>query len=145
MFVKSKVMQVDGTKQAFNTLINQRGIYKQLGVDRRTVAGWKLYLKKGKSLSTDKMEEVLFRGGASVIHDKTWYLDTICYDGLEYRMADFYEELDNINIGDTVEADISDNMDFTLITNAVYKTANRLGSKILFDGDDRPVYRFTFQ
>lgn len=65
-------MDVTGTKQAFAALINQRGIYKQLGVDRTTVANWKIYLKAGKHISIDKMEEILIKAGAEVVHEKVW-------------------------------------------------------------------------
>jgi len=70
-------MEVEGTQQAFAALINQRGIYKTLGVDRRTVAGWKIYLKEGKSISLDKMEEILIKGGATVRQEKVWDLGEI--------------------------------------------------------------------
>ena len=68
-------MEVEGTQQAFAALINQRGIYKTLGVDRRTVAGWKIYLKEGKSISLDKMEEMLIKGGATVTQEKVWNIN----------------------------------------------------------------------
>ncbi|PPL00114.1 hypothetical protein SAMN05444682_1102 [Parapedobacter indicus] len=66
---------VVGTKEAFSKMLEERGVYKKLGVDRRTVSGWKSYLRSGKSLSLDKMEEMLIRYGATVISEKIWKLD----------------------------------------------------------------------
>jgi hypothetical protein len=68
-------MQIEGTKQAFEALIQERGVYKKLEVDRRTVAGWKIYLREGKSISLDKMEEMLIKAGAAVVQEKVWMLD----------------------------------------------------------------------
>ena len=53
-------------------MIQERGIYKNLGVDTSTVANWKIYLKQGKSISLDKMEEMLVKGGATVVAEKIW-------------------------------------------------------------------------
>jgi len=47
-------MQVEGTRMALETLINERGVYKRLRVERSTVATWKIYLREGKSISLDK-------------------------------------------------------------------------------------------
>lgn len=65
-------MEVVGTRKAFETMISERGVYKKLGVDRSTVASWKIYLKQGKSISLDKMEEMLLRYGATVVQEKVW-------------------------------------------------------------------------
>ena len=65
---------VTGTIEAFATLIAERGIYKKLGVDRSTVAGWKRYLREGRSISLDKMEEMLLKAGANVVQEKVWNL-----------------------------------------------------------------------
>ena len=65
-------MEIKGTREAFEALISERGIYKKLGVDRSTVAGWKIYLKDGKSISLDKMEEMLLKAGAVVVQEKVW-------------------------------------------------------------------------
>ncbi|KEQ31208.1 hypothetical protein N180_02870 [Pedobacter antarcticus 4BY] len=65
-------MQVEGTKAAFEAMIKERGIYKRLGVDTSTVANWKAYLREGKSISLDKMEEMLFRSGAQIVTNKVW-------------------------------------------------------------------------
>ncbi|MBD0288517.1 MAG: hypothetical protein M3342_06025 [Bacteroidota bacterium] len=55
-------------------MIDNRGVYKKLGVSRSTVATWKIYLKEGKSLSLDKMEEMLDKYGATVVKEKVWEL-----------------------------------------------------------------------
>ncbi len=65
---------IEGTRAAFAALLSQRGIYKQLGIDRRTVASYKNRLNKGESISLDKMEEVLTNAGAIVERDKVWRL-----------------------------------------------------------------------
>jgi hypothetical protein len=68
-------MRVEGTRVAFETLISERGIYKRLGVERSTVATWKIYLREGKSISLDKMEEMLIKAGATVAQEKVWVID----------------------------------------------------------------------
>lgn len=65
-------MEVKGTKEAFVQMLSERGVYKKLGVDRSTVANWKTYLKEGRSISLDKMEEMLLKYGASVVQEKVW-------------------------------------------------------------------------
>jgi len=80
-------MQIEGTRQAFNLLIQERGIYKRLGVDRSTVATWKIYLNDGKKISLDKMNEILIRGGAEMKQDALW---EIKYDP---QAVDFREGL----------------------------------------------------
>lgn len=62
-------MKINGTKEAFLKLIFRRGIYKELNVDRSTVSNWK---KGQQGLTLDKMEEILLRGGATVVKEKTW-------------------------------------------------------------------------
>lgn len=137
-------MEVEGTQQAFAALINQRGIYKALGVDRRTVAGWKIYLKEGKSISLDKMEEMLIKGGATVKQEKVWRLDSISYEGLNNAMADFYEELGQKKVGDTIQADFRDNLDRTLVENSIHDHAKLLRCSVLVDLSDREVLEYTF-
>jgi hypothetical protein len=66
------VMQVIGTKQAFEAMISQRGIYKTLGVSVPTVSNWKRYIASGRAISLDKMEEMLQKFGAKVVKDKIW-------------------------------------------------------------------------
>jgi predicted RNase H-like HicB family nuclease len=63
--------EVIGTKEAFQSLISQRGIYKKLGVDRSTVANWKTYLDEDK-ISNEKMEEMLHRAGWKEISQPVW-------------------------------------------------------------------------
>ncbi len=70
-------MVVTGTREAFAALINRRGIYKKLGVSISTVAGWKIYLSEGKSISLDKMEEMLLRAGGTVVQEKVWEVNSI--------------------------------------------------------------------
>ncbi len=65
-------MKIEGTRQAFEKMISQRGVYKKLGVERSTVANWKTYLREGKSISLDKMEEMLLKYGAIAEREKIW-------------------------------------------------------------------------
>lgn len=65
-------MQIVGTREAFKQLINERGVYKRLGVKPPTVSTWKTYLKDGKNISIDKMEEMLLKAGATVVQEKVW-------------------------------------------------------------------------
>jgi transposase len=65
-------MEVTGTRQAFEALLQERGIYKRLGVSIAVVSNWKAYVKAGKSISIDKMEEILERAGATVVQEKVW-------------------------------------------------------------------------
>lgn len=65
-------MEITGTREAFTKLIQERGISKRLGVKPSTVSTWKMYLRSGKSISLDKMEEMLLKAGASVIQEKVW-------------------------------------------------------------------------
>ncbi len=65
------------TKEAFIKMISNRGVYKTLGVDRSTVSVWKLSIA-GKidrqPPTTDKMEEMLLRYGATIVTEKIWKL-----------------------------------------------------------------------
>lgn len=72
-------MEVTGTRAAFEAMISERGIYKKLGVGVSTVSTWKIYLREGKSISLDKMEEMLIKAGASVVQEKVWELDADKY------------------------------------------------------------------
>jgi len=65
-------MEITGTRAAFSKMISERGVYKKLGVERSTVSTWKIYLRQGKSISLDKMEEMLIKYGAVVKHEKVW-------------------------------------------------------------------------
>lgn len=65
-------MQVTGTKAAFEKMLEVPAINKVLGVDSSTVANWKRYVREGRHISTDKMEEMLLKFGAKVKSDKIW-------------------------------------------------------------------------
>lgn len=72
--------KVTGTQQAFMKLLETRGIYNTLGVDRSTVSNWKRALRGEDDKyipSMDKMEEVLFRAGATVVKEKVWKLPNL--------------------------------------------------------------------
>lgn len=62
-------MQVTGTKEAFMSLISQKGFAARSGINKSTVSQW----SKGERVpSLDKMEEVLLLAGASVVQEKVW-------------------------------------------------------------------------
>lgn len=65
-------MQVTGTKEAFEKMLEIPAVNKLLGVDSSTVANWKRYVREGRLISTDKMEEMLLRYGANVKREKVW-------------------------------------------------------------------------
>jgi hypothetical protein len=67
-------MDVTGSRQAFEALLQERGIYKRLGVSMATVSNWRAYLKAGNSISIEKMEEILEKAGATVVQEKVWNL-----------------------------------------------------------------------
>ena len=66
--------KVSGTKGAFSTMLEERGVYKKLGVGRATVSNWKRYLAAGQTVSIDKMEEMLLKYGATVLKEKIWQI-----------------------------------------------------------------------
>lgn len=65
-------MEIKGTREAFIALIHERGINKQLEVSPATVRGWRKRVTEGALISLDKMEEMLLKAGASVVHEKVW-------------------------------------------------------------------------
>lgn len=65
---------VFGRREAFQQILKERGVYKKLGVDRSTVAGWKARLKQGELLSEDKMKEMLLRHGGTLVKEEIWEL-----------------------------------------------------------------------
>lgn len=62
-------MRINGTKEAFEKLLSERGIYKRLNVDRSTVSNWK---KGTQKVSLDKMEAILLKAGATIVKEKIW-------------------------------------------------------------------------
>lgn len=70
-------MKITGTKEAFAAILRERGVYRKLGVDRSTVANYRAYLRDGKWVSMDKMEEMLHRYGAFVAREKVWEVPSI--------------------------------------------------------------------
>ena len=88
-------MEIVGTKEAFLNMLQERGVYKKLGVDRRTASNWKRYAAEGK-ISLDKMEEMLIKYGAEVVQEKVWYfsVNSEREDGRRSRFS--REEADEI-------------------------------------------------
>jgi hypothetical protein len=69
--------KVTGTREAFMKLLQTRGIYNTLGVDRSHVSNWKRALRgeDDKYMPTlNKMEEMLIKAGASIVKEKVWNL-----------------------------------------------------------------------
>lgn len=68
------MQQIEGTKEAFLTLINQKGFAKKYGYGKSAVSCWKIYVEQG-TLSTDKMEQVLTKCGAVKSQEAIWQLN----------------------------------------------------------------------
>jgi transposase len=68
-------MKITGTKEAFLVMLEVKGISKELGVSKATVSNWKRYIKEGKVVSLDKMEEMLQKYGAKVEVEKVWEIN----------------------------------------------------------------------
>lgn len=71
-------MQITGTKEAFLHMLEQRGVYKKIGMSRSRVSNWKRALTgvdESNKPSIEKMEEMLERFGAKVKQDKVWILE----------------------------------------------------------------------
>lgn len=71
------MQKITGTREAFATLLSERGIYKKLGVERSTVSNWKRGVEgvdSSKCPSIDKMEEMLLKAGARVAKEKIWII-----------------------------------------------------------------------
>lgn len=138
-------MQVEGTKEAFITLLNERGIYKRLGVERSTVSSWKIRMNSGEGISLDKMEEMLLKAGATVVSEKVWEVDTESRQNRQDNMADFYEELSNIKVGDKIVIEASSNIDVSLAVNAIFNHADKIKASISRDGiDPRSTVTYIF-
>ncbi len=67
-------MNITGTKEAFARILEEKNLFLKLGVDRSTVSTYKMYLREEKSISLDKMEEMLLKYGAKVVEEKKWDL-----------------------------------------------------------------------
>ncbi|NII29898.1 hypothetical protein HB364_32770 [Pseudoflavitalea sp. X16] len=68
---------ITGTRDAFIALLQERGVYTRLGVDRSTVSNWRRALKGQDNKfmpSLDKMEEMLLKSGAKVAREKVWII-----------------------------------------------------------------------
>lgn len=67
-------MEVEGTKEAFKQMLEVRNIHETLGVDKSTVSNWRKYLNEGKGITTEKMEEMLFKYGSKLTVAPKWNL-----------------------------------------------------------------------
>lgn len=70
-------MTKTGTIEAFKALLDKRGIYATLEVDRSRVSNWKKYFSGkpgGEKPSIERMEELLAKAGAEVVQEKIWKL-----------------------------------------------------------------------
>lgn len=59
--------------KAFEKIINTRGVFKQLGLEKGVVANLRINHKLGK-VSWDKMKEIVVRYEAKKIQDELWEL-----------------------------------------------------------------------
>jgi hypothetical protein len=62
------------TKEAFAALCNNKEKCQTIGLNDSTRRSYLTYVKTGKNLSTDKMEELLIKSGAKVKQEKLWKL-----------------------------------------------------------------------
>ena len=62
---------------AFEQLLEVKAVHQYLGVSAPTVSNWKRYLSEGKTVSLDKMEEMLLKFGARVKQEKVWEMSRI--------------------------------------------------------------------
>lgn len=60
------------TVDAFRKLINTRGIHNKLGMPSSTVQSLRHRLKLGVHISTDKMIEILIKGGYKIKQEMLW-------------------------------------------------------------------------
>ncbi len=61
------------TEQAFEKMINERGIHNQLGIDSGTVRWYRNQIKENQKFPTiDKMIELLKRAGWKVKREMEW-------------------------------------------------------------------------
>lgn len=68
-------MEITGTREAFLYMLDERGVYKKLGVSISRVSNWKRALAgidDNNKPTLDKMEEMLERYGAAVAREKVW-------------------------------------------------------------------------
>jgi hypothetical protein len=68
-------LKILGTKEAFNEMIHQRGIYKTLEVETGTVSNWRKAIKAGSGRNyptLDLMEKMLLKAGWTVAKEKEW-------------------------------------------------------------------------
>lgn len=59
-------------EQAFEEMINTRGIYKRLGRNVNTVKAWRSLMRQGKGISREKMRELLEVAGWRVVQVELW-------------------------------------------------------------------------
>jgi len=137
-------MEVVGTRVAFETLINQRGIYKLLGVERSTVGTWKIYLREGKSISLDKMEEMLLKSGSTFKNERIWNIPTPATIGFKSSMIEFHDQLRDVEEGGEITVDFSDGASEVLVNNSLNYHAMKLGCLVERDDNNRPIVKYKF-
>jgi|GEM_PF-1435082 len=138
-------MQIEGTRKAFETMLQERGVYKKLGVDTSTVANWKTYLREGKSISLDKMEEMLMRSGAQVKQEKVWDIALTENQVVLNHEADFFAELAKVESGDYIEADFTKGISVKRIFSAVFNHAEKIGCLLSSTSKDKSKVTYHFE
>lgn len=137
-------MQIVGTREAFMTLINTRGIYKILGVERSTVAGWKNRTRNGEGITLDKMKEILARAGITYQNELVWHF-TSGMIKVKISMFDIHQQVAKAEIGTEITIDYSEGASEILINNALNRTAIRLGCLVYRDDKKRPIVKYDFR
>ena len=134
-------MQIAGTRQAFAEMIKVRGIYKRLGVERSTVSTWKIYIREGKNISLDKMEEMLIKGGSTVVSDIQWQIPDPTF---RENMIDFHDELEGMKDGDTLTVDYRPHVSEILVKNAIVRHLEKNNLTCKIDESNRPIVIYYF-
>jgi len=137
-------MEVSGTRKAFEAMLEERGVFHKLGVDKSTVSNWKIYLKQGKSISLDKMEEMLFRYGAQIETEVVWKLpkpSSAVFD----NERDFNLALRYMRPGKSISVDFEEVKNTIKVENWVKKFAQDFNWKVYEDRTAWPVVTYSYE
>jgi len=137
-------MEITGTREAFRALINIRGIYKIIGVDRSTVAGWKTRLTNEEGLTSDKMEEVLSKAGLTYKDEPVWQFPEGMLN-FKIAMFDFHRQVAQAEIGTEITVDYLEGALETIVNNSLNRAAIRLGCIVYRDDTKRPTVHYSFR
>ena len=138
-------MLLTGTTKAFEVMLGQKDIEKRLEVDAGIVNKWKARIAVGKRISTDKMEEMLVKGGATVHQEKIWNLVKESDEGKFNAIYNFATEILAVKINGHIYLDLSglSNHERSLYEGIVKSHADMLMADILTSEKDL-IIKYTF-